>query len=137
MLFVTCRVMYINGFKQIRSFLAENVRPSEYEHSGWVRLGSAMVPGYKIIFLSFIQSLLHILFLDNICLFVRKTFCHEFFSGCDTESYVPSTFSEKIFLWCSSFFKFMLGKIGINLASKACRIHWMLNNRDYINCLPY
>jgi len=42
---IPARVMYINGFKQIRSFLAENVNTADFKQPGLVRLGAALVPG--------------------------------------------------------------------------------------------
>ncbi|KAG5184158.1 hypothetical protein JKP88DRAFT_269771 [Tribonema minus] len=42
---IPTRVLYINGFKVVRSFLAEHVHPAEYASPNAVRLGAAMIPG--------------------------------------------------------------------------------------------
>jgi hypothetical protein len=39
------RIFYINGFKQVRSLLAEHVHPAQYEYANTVRLAAALVPG--------------------------------------------------------------------------------------------
>lgn len=42
---IPTRVVYINGFKTIRSALNDNVNPADFSNPTAVRLGSALVPG--------------------------------------------------------------------------------------------
>lgn len=39
------RILYINGFKQLRSYLDSTVKPEEYSYPNIVRLGTAITPG--------------------------------------------------------------------------------------------
>jgi len=42
---VPTRILYINGFKIMRSAIEKNVNPEEYAHPGLVQLASAIAPG--------------------------------------------------------------------------------------------
>jgi hypothetical protein len=39
------RVLYINGFKGLRQFLDQSVKPEEYSNPNLVRLGLSFTPG--------------------------------------------------------------------------------------------
>lgn len=102
---IPARILYINGFKQLRGFLSENVHPGEYgEHAGKVRLASALVPGIIMTPMSSLLEACNAGHMNNEPLHKRWT-----------RGLVPRCGREMIF------------GIGLNQLSDACeeRVQWL------------